>query len=90
MVLASVGVAALLLGGAIASRGPAVDHAPDEPATSLGMGLVAGGSDGGMVEYNEKGAASKKARRHRFHQPHELPDESLPPPSGSGQRDQRD
>ncbi len=71
-VLASVGVASLLAVGGIASRGPAVEYEPDG-------GLVASGS-GGTADYSEKDAAPKKARRHRFHQPHELPEESLPAP----------
>ena len=86
--IASVGVACLLLGGAIASRGPALERAPESPAAGLEGGVAASAGKGGIVEYDEKDAAPKKTRRHRFHQPHELPDESLP--SGWGQGDHHD
>jgi hypothetical protein len=89
---AVAGIGCLLLGEAIARRRPAAERAPGVPAASLGGGLVASGSEGGIDEDGEKDAAPKRGRRHRFHQPHELPDESLPPPPGwrQGDRDQRD
>jgi hypothetical protein len=65
----AAGVGCLVMGWAILVRSPALERAPFA-------------SDGGMGEDNEKEAGPKKLRRHRFHQPHELPDESLPPPSG--------
>jgi hypothetical protein len=68
----------LLLGTAIIGRGPRAKQAPEAPTKSAAANAGDGAVGGEETTLGGKEGGTARGRHHRVHQPHELPDESLP------------